>query len=236
MCAQSKAPCWSSVAALTCREVIAAKRALAVVTSHATLATSSRMMVERFRRCHLPPLRLTSADIVTFVTVHLFMLCVAETDAERRHHRRGARIAPKLMTRAARRNVAATRLRPRRVTTETSRMRVEVSRYRHRDAAASRPMTRSAIYASHAYVPRVIEFHSETHQSRRKRLRRPGLRISVADCADRTIGRRKLLRVTSGARKMLRRSRPFRHGRIRISSMTQQTRKTRVIATVVLKF
>src|SRR5690349_4302453 len=114
-------------------------------------------------------------------------------------------------------------------------MRIEIRRNRHRHSAARRPMTSRATDAAHVYMPRVIEFHSETHQPRGKWLHRSGFRIGVTNGANRTVGRRELLRVTTGTRKMLRRAGAFRHGRIRIASMAKQTRKTRVIATVVLK-
>src|SRR6185436_9030088 len=58
----------------------------------------------------------------------------------------------------------------------------------------------------------------------------------MTDCADRTLGVLKLLRVTPGARQMLRCSRTLRHGRVRISAMTQQARKARMVRTAVLEF
>ena len=53
--------------------------------------------------------------------------------------------------------------------------------------------------------------------------------------ANRTVGRRELLRVTTGTWKMLRRAWTFGHGRVRIASMAEQTRKPRMIATIMLK-
>jgi hypothetical protein len=89
----SKAPRRSGVAPFTTREIVTAERALTVVTSHATLAPSRRVMVERLGRGDLSPLRLACTHIVTFVACHLFVLRVTKTDTECRHHRRRARIA-----------------------------------------------------------------------------------------------------------------------------------------------
>ena len=172
MIGSSEPPRCPRVAAFADSKVVTAKRAFPVVTSHTTLTTPCRVMIQRLRRCDLSPLRLTRPDVVTFVACNLSVLRVTKTDAKRRHHHWRARIAAELMTRSARRNIAPARLRTRRVTTKTCGMRIEISRYRHRHAAARGPMTCCATYTSHIHVPRMIEFHSETHQPRRKRLHR----------------------------------------------------------------
>jgi hypothetical protein len=193
------------------------------------------MMIQWFRRGHLSPLCLTGTNFVTFIARHLFVLCMAEPNAKRGHHHRCARIAAQLMAGSARRNITSTRLRARRVAAEAGSMRVEVGRNGHRHAVTSRTMASRATHTSHVHVPRVIKLHSEAHQSRGKRFHRTRLRIGVTDCANRTVRLRKLLRVTTGARQMLRRARTLWDGRIRIATMTKQTWKSRVIAAVVLK-
>jgi hypothetical protein len=78
------------MAPFTTRKVVAAKRALPVVTRHATLAASRRVMVERLRRGDLSPLRLAGSDVMTFVTRDLVVLSMTKTDTECRHHCRRA--------------------------------------------------------------------------------------------------------------------------------------------------
>ena len=168
----SEAPCRSGVASFTSRKVVTAKRALSVVTSQAALTATGRVMIKRLRCSDLPPLRLARTNVVTFVARHLLVLRMTKADTERRHHHRRARIAAQLMTCAAGRNIASTRLRARRVTAEARRMRIEVGRNRHGHAAARGFMTSHAVNTAHADVPRVIEFHSETNQPRRKRFHR----------------------------------------------------------------
>ena len=103
------------------------------------------------------------------------------------------------MTRAARRNIAATRLRPRRVTSITRRVRVKAGRNRHSDTAARRPVTSRTTNVSHVHVPRVIELHAKAAQAR-KGFQRPCFHVRVTNRADGTVGIRKLLGVTTGAR------------------------------------
>jgi hypothetical protein len=57
----------------------------------------------------------------------------------------------------------------------------------------------------------------------------------VTNRAERTVGIRKLLRMTSGAGQMLVSARTFGHGFIRIPAMTEQAREARVICVAVLK-
>src|SRR6476646_6884655 len=103
----SEPPLRSGVAMFAASEVVAAKRTLAVVTRHTTQAAAGRMVIERLGRCHLSPLRLACSNVVTFVACDLLVLSVTKADTKRRHHRRRTRIAAKLMTCPARRNVAA---------------------------------------------------------------------------------------------------------------------------------
>lgn len=215
-------------------EVFTAECALAVVTGHAALPTASRMMIQRFGRTHLSSLRHAWFDLMTLVASDLQMFRVTETDTERRHEFRRARIAAQLMTGAARGNIAAAGLRSRRMTSITSCVRIEPGRDRHGDARARRSMTGRATDAAHRDVSRVIELHAKTLQMR-KRFERARLHIGVADRADRTFRVRELLRVTTGARQVTRRARTFRNRRARIAPVTQETGQTRMIATAVLE-
>jgi hypothetical protein len=80
------------VAAFTNCEIIAAERALAIMTSHATLGPTRRVMVERFRRRYLPALRHPCAHLMTFIASQLLMLRMVEADLECRRQLRRARI------------------------------------------------------------------------------------------------------------------------------------------------
>jgi hypothetical protein len=51
------------------RKIVTAKRALAVVTGHATLSAAGRMVVGGFRRCYLSTLGQTRFYLMTLVTV-----------------------------------------------------------------------------------------------------------------------------------------------------------------------
>ncbi len=82
-------------------EVFASERALAVVTSHAALAASGRVMIERFGSRHLSALRLARADLMTFVTENFRVLRMTKANAKRRHHFRRARVATQLVTGSA---------------------------------------------------------------------------------------------------------------------------------------
>jgi hypothetical protein len=70
-------------------------------------------------------------------------------------------------------------------------------------------MTGRATDAAHRHMLRMIELHPKTHQSIRKRLNRAGLRISVANGADRTFRILKLLSMTTGTWQVLRCARTF---------------------------
>lgn len=190
--------------ALADGEVIIAKGALAVMTSGATLRASGGVMIQRFWRGDLSPLRQAGADLMTIGAVGLgIVLGVAEADTERRHILRRARVATQLMTSAARRDVAPTRLRARRVTTEAGCVRIEISRDGHRRTAARRTMARHTTDVAHCQVFRVIELHPETHQPRRKWFSRSGLHVGVTNGADRTFRILKLLRVATSAGQVL---------------------------------
>ena len=76
------------------------------------------------------------------------------------------------MTRAARRDVAAARLRARRMTPKTSCMSVEVSGDRHGHAPAGGTMTGSTVNAAHRQMLRMVELHPETYQSIGERFHR----------------------------------------------------------------
>jgi len=109
-------------------EVISAECPFAVVTSRATLATAGGVVVERLGLRNLPALWHAGANLMAFITGSFFVLLVTEADAKRLRKLRSAGIAAKLMARAARRDVAATRLRARHVTAVARAMRIETGR------------------------------------------------------------------------------------------------------------
>ena len=162
------------------------------------------------------------------------MLCMTKTYPKRLREFRRSRITSQLMTRAAGRDIAAAGFRACRVATIASCMRVKARWYGKRDAASRWAMTGRAAYATHIQVARVIEFHPKTLQAG-KRFQRTRLHISMANCTDRTIGIRKLLRVTSGTRQVARSARTFWDRRIGFAPMAQQAREARMIATAVHK-
>jgi hypothetical protein len=125
----SKAPGSSLMAALTDCEIIAAKRALSIVTRHATLPRSGCVMIERLRLSHLAPLWHIRSNLMTLVARFLLMLCVTKTDSKSLRKSRGARVAAKLMTSAARRDITPGGLRSGHVTAIASGMGVEARRY-----------------------------------------------------------------------------------------------------------
>ena len=71
------------MAAGTDGKVIPSKRALAIMTRHATHGPSRRMMIEGLGHRHLSPLCHSRAHLMTFVAVNLLMFCMTETDAKR---------------------------------------------------------------------------------------------------------------------------------------------------------
>ena len=96
-------------------------------------------------------------------------------------------------------------------------------------------MTGDTVNAAHRHMLCVIKFHPEADQARRERLDRARFHVGMTDRTDRAFAILKLLGVTSGARQMLRRARTLGHWRVRISTMTEQTRQARMVATAVLK-
>ena len=102
------------------------------------------------------------------------------------------------MTRAARRDVSSIRLRARRVTAETSHMRILSRGNRESDATTIAPVTSSTRRIT---VLRVIEPRVETAQ-RWKRFDLSALRVSVTDRADRARWICELLRMTTRARRV----------------------------------
>ena len=96
-------------------------------------------------------------------------------------------------------------------------------------------MTGRATDVTHVQVTRVIELHTETSEPW-KWLERARLHGCVTDGANRTFSAGKLLRMTSGAGQVLRRSRTTRYRGVRIATMAEQTRKSRMIFGAVLEF
>jgi hypothetical protein len=60
-------------------KIVAPKRPLTVMTSHATLSPSRGVMIERFRRGYLFSLWHSSSDLMTFVAGVLLMFGVTKT-------------------------------------------------------------------------------------------------------------------------------------------------------------
>ena len=147
---------------------------------------------------------------------------------------RGANEAAKLVTCAARRDVAsARRLRAGSVTTETSYVRVHSRRNRQRHTTAAAPMTRRTISAGSG-VFRVIEPDVETAQ-RWKRFHFSTLRVRVTDRTDLARSIRKLLLMTARTRRVRVFTRQRRLRCVVGPSMTEQTRQPRVIFVIVFE-
>lgn len=113
------------MAAFANGKVFAAKRALPVMTSHATWSAPGGVMIERLRLRDLPALWHPGANLMTLVAGGFLMLRMAEADPKCLRELRRARISSELVTGAAGRNVASTRLRARRVALITGRMRIK---------------------------------------------------------------------------------------------------------------
>ena len=111
------------------REVVAAKRTLAVMARQATLRSTGGVMVERLWRGHLSSLRQAASDLVAFGARYFLMLEVIKADAECRGHFRCPGITTQLMTRSARRDIPAARLSARSVAPVTSCVRGESRGY-----------------------------------------------------------------------------------------------------------
>jgi hypothetical protein len=81
------------VTALADGEIFVAERALPVMTGHAALGATRRVMIKRFGRRHLPTLRHPGAYLMTFIAVDLrLMPGVTETYFECRHVLRRSRV------------------------------------------------------------------------------------------------------------------------------------------------
>jgi hypothetical protein len=140
-------------------EVVAAKRALPVVTTHATESACGCVVIERLRRCYvIRAYAMTSVAAQAFVAI---VLRVTEAELECARRLARARGTSGLVADAARGDVSAARFRLWTVTLKTRRVRVEAGGDRQRHAGACRPMT---VCAGNAGVTRVIEFHAEAGQ------------------------------------------------------------------------
>jgi len=148
-------------------KVVPAEGALAIMTSHATLAATAGVMIERLGLSHLPALRHAGANLVTFVAGSLLMFLMTKTNAKGLRILRRSCIAAQLMAGAAGRDVAPARLRAVRVAAETGRMRIEAGRYGKRHASPRRSMAGAATDAAHVQVTRMIEPHIETSEPRK---------------------------------------------------------------------
>src|SRR5438128_8605771 len=83
-------------------------------------------------------------------------------------------------------------------------------------------------------MKRMFELHSKALQPR-ERFQCSRFHVRMTNGADRTLGTGKLLRVTSGARQMVRRAGTFGKRRVRVATMAKQAGQARMISTVVLK-
>lgn len=137
-------------------EVVAAKRALAVVTTHAAKRAGGCVVIERLWCGYV-----IRAEAMTVVAAQAFVaivLRVTEAELECARCLSRAHGTAELVTHTARRDVAIARLCLRTVTLKTRRMRVESGGDRQSYAAASRSV---AVCAVNSGVTRVIEFHAE---------------------------------------------------------------------------
>jgi len=114
-------------------------------------------------------------------TTSLIVPCMTEPNPKCTRLLRSAHQPSELMTRAARRDVSSIRLRARRVTTETSHMRIQPRGNREPNTATIPPVTSGT---SRATVLRVIEARIKAAQ-RWKRFDLSTLRVCVTDRADR---------------------------------------------------
>jgi hypothetical protein len=96
-------------------------------------------------------------------------------------------------------------------------------------------MTTRTIKAAEVPVPGVIESRAEARQSR-ERLHGSRLRVRMTDRANLTPGVCKLLRVATGAGRVVCLPRHRRPRVISFPSMTQEARQSRVVRVVVLEF
>ena len=187
-------------------------------------------MIQRLRRRH-PPSRSHAMTRNARQLLRRIMTRVTKSHSIRRRPIRSANKPPKLMTRTARRYIATIRLCTRRVTTKTRDVRIQPRRDRKTNATAVASMTRRT---SRRVMPRVIERDVETPQ-RRKRFDSPALRVRVTNRANLTALIGKLLRVTTGARRVRIFARQRRLRRIVWPPVTEQARQPRVLAPVMFE-
>ena len=159
------------------------------------------------------------------------MLRMTKTNTKCSCRRGRASSRAQLMASAAGRNVAAVRLRTRRVTRKAVCVRIEARRYRLRDSAAQRSMTTGT---RRVLVTPMIETHSKTRQPG-EGLDRSRLRVCMTDRADLMARVCELLRMTTRARCVIRGPRHDRTWLVRFSSMAQKTRQSGVVRVVVLE-
>ena len=134
-------------------EIVAAERALVVVTRGAARRAFGRKMHRRQGRRDLPPASRAGFDRVAARAVHRLQVPRVRKRRPVSRRRTGrARRRSRLMTRSARRqNVAGIR----RVALKTARVRARARRDRKTDAAARRLMTARAVRLPH--MLRVVE-------------------------------------------------------------------------------
>ena len=160
-------------------------------------------MVKSQRRRNLSSTRQTRSDAMTVSTRQLLrriVTGVTEPNSIRGRLLRGANEASKLMTSAARRDVAPVRRSIRRVTTKTSDMRAHSRWNRETNSTAVASVT-SVARSTCRRVSRVIEFNVETPQLR-KRFDLSTLRVRMANRTDLTRRICELLCVTTCAWRM----------------------------------
>ena len=187
--------------------------------------------MKRLRRAHSSGTRLDSMTFVTTQPLRPIMLRMTETKTKCpcRSGRPGG--PAQLMTSTAGGNVPTVRLRPRRVTRKAVGVCIEPRGYRQSDSATQWPVTTRTCRVS---VARMVETRPKTRKPR-EGLDRSHLRVRMADSADLMVRVGKLLRMTTGARCVVRGA---GHGRTRLvhfSSMAQKTRQSRVVWVVVFE-
>src|ERR1044072_249734 len=141
---------------LAYREVVAAKRALPVMTTHTTKRTLRRVMIERPRRRHFT--RPHAMTLIATQPLISIVLRVTETNSEGAGRLARAHVTTELMPHATRRDISIAGFRLRPMTLKTGGVCIEANGNRERHATASRSMTartRASI------VTRMIEFHVE---------------------------------------------------------------------------
>jgi hypothetical protein len=80
----------------------------------------------------------------------------------------------------------------------------------------------------------MIEFHSEAGQTWES-FQRPGLHVGMTNGADRAVGIRELLRVTTSAWQVITRAGSLGNGRVRIATMAEQAWQSRMVSCSMLE-